>query len=80
MMSKKVVKIICIVMAALMGISVLAVLFQAFAAGEAPIVPNTGVEDIPIGLLAAIIGVAVIILAVCLVLPKLKKRNDGTEE
>ena len=79
MMSKKVVKIICIVMAALMGISVLAVLFQVFANDEMTVVPNTGVEDMPIGLLAAIIGVAVIVLAVCLVLPKLKKRNDKEE-
>ena len=79
MMSKKVVKIICIVMAALMGISVLAVLFQVFAIDEMTVAPNTGVDDIPIGLLAAIIGVAVVILTVCLVLPKLKKRNDGEE-
>ena len=79
MMSKKVVKIICIVMAVLMGLSVLAVVLQAFAIDEMTVVPNTGVEDIPIGLLAAIIGVAVIILTVCLVLPKLKKRNDEAE-
>ena len=79
MMSKKVVKIICIVMAALMGISVLAVLFQVFAMDEMAVAPNTGVEDMPIGLLAAIIGVAVVILVVCLVLPKLKKRNNKEE-
>ncbi len=72
MMSKKAVKIICIVLAVLMGLSVLAVLLQTFAISAA--VPATGVEDH----LPLFIGIALaclLIIVLCLILPKLKKKN-----
>lgn len=77
MMPKGVIKAICIVMAALMILSVVAVVLQVIAVDESFIplaVPATGDNDsdylIPAGL-----GVAAILaIVLCLVLPKLKKK------
>ena len=77
MMPKSVIKIICIIMAALMILSVGAVVLQVFAAETSlmPLaVPATGDNDgdylIPAGIgVLAILGVGI-----CLVLPKLKKK------
>ncbi len=77
MMPKGMIKAICIVMAALMILSVVAVLLQVIAVDEAMVplmVPATGDNDsdylIPAGL-----GVAALLaIVICLVLPKLKKK------
>lgn len=78
MMPKGMIKVICIIMAALMILSVVAVLVQVFAL-EGNIMPlatpATGDNDsdylIPAGL-----GVAALLaVIVCLVLPKLKKKQ-----
>jgi len=71
MMSKKTIRIICIILAILMTLSVFAVLFQSFAAS---VVPNTGVEDyiVPLALVA---GGCLILIVVLLILPKLKKKT-----
>ena len=77
MMPKSVIKAICIVMAALMILSVVAVVLQVIAVDESFVplaVPATGDNDsdylIPAGL-----GVAAILaIVLCLVLPKLKKK------
>ncbi len=77
MMPKGVIKAICIVMAALMILSVVAVVLQVIAVDESFVplaVPATGDNDsdylIPAGL-----GVAAILaIVLCLVLPKLKKK------
>ena len=77
MMPKGMIKAICIVMAALMILSVVAVVLQVVAVDEAfaPLmVPATGDNDsdylIPAGL-----GVAALLaIALCGVLPKLKKK------
>ena len=80
MMNRKMVKIICIVMAALMLLSVGAVVLQVFAADEAAqtsevIVPDTGdgLSDyiVPAGM--AVTALLAVIL--CLVAPKLKKKE-----
>ncbi len=77
MMPKGMIKAICIVMAALMILSVVAVLLQVIAVDESFVplaVPATGDNDsdylIPAGL-----GVAALLaIALCVVLPKLKKK------
>ena len=77
MMPKSVIKAICIVMAALMILSVVAVVLQVIAVDDSFVplaVPATGDNDsdylIPAGL-----GVAAILaIVLCLVLPKLKKK------
>ncbi len=76
MMPKGVIKAICIVMAALMLLSVVAVVLQVVAIDESALlmVPATGDNDgdylIPAGL-----GVAALLaIGVCIVLPKLKKK------
>lgn len=77
MMPKGVIKAICIVMAALMILSVVAVVLQVIAVDDSFVplaVPATGDNDsdylIPAGL-----GVAAILaIVLCLVLPKLKKK------
>lgn len=77
MMPKGMIKIICIVMAALMLLSVGAVVLQVFAADGAAVLaatPATGDNDsdylIPAGLAVA----AILVIGVCVVLPKLKKK------
>lgn len=76
MMPKGMIKAICIVMAALMLLSVIAVVLQVVAVDESALlmVPATGDNDgdylIPAGL-----GVAALLaIVVCIALPKLKKK------
>ena len=76
MMSKKMIKIICIIMAALMILSVGAVALQVFAVGETSVMAETPVTGdsaadyiIPAGIAVA----AVLAVIVCLALPKMKK-------
>ena len=76
MMPKGMIRIICIVMAALMILSVGAVVLQVFAV-DAPVAlmtPATGDNDsdylIPAGLAVA----ALLAIGICVVLPKLKKK------
>ena len=76
MMPKGMIKAICIVMAALMLLSVVAVVLQVVAVDESAflMVPATGDNDgdylIPAGL-----GVAALLaIVVCIALPKLKKK------
>lgn len=76
MMPKGMIKAICIVMAALMLLSVVAVVLQVVAVDESALlmVPATGDNDgdylIPAGL-----GVAALLaIVVCIALPKLKKK------
>ena len=78
MMNKKAVKVICIILAALMGLSCIAVLTQVFAAENVlPAPPKMGDNEMRYILPIAIIVLAVIIIVVCVVLPKLKKKDDG---
>ena len=77
MMPKGMIKVICIIMAALMLLSVGAVVLQVFAVENAPVAlmtPATGDNDsdylIPVGLAVA----ALLAIGVCVVLPKLKKK------
>ena len=76
MMSKNMIKIICIIMAALMVLSIGAVALQVFAVDEASVMAETPVTGdsaadyfIPAGIAVA----AVLAVIVCLVLPKIKK-------
>ncbi|MDD6011873.1 MAG: hypothetical protein PUC33_03400 [Oscillospiraceae bacterium] len=77
MMPKKMIKIICIVLAALMVLSVGAVLIQVVAVDGtalAAAMPATGDNDgdylIPAGIAVA----AVLVIGICIALPKLKKK------
>ena len=76
MMSKKMIKIICIVMAALMVLSVFAVCLQVFAfeGGVMQYVPATGDNDGDYIIPVTIAVIAVLAVGICLVLPKLKKK------
>ncbi len=77
MMPKGMIKVICIVMAALMLLSVGAVVLQVLAVdgvGVLMATPSTGDNDsdylIPAGLAVA----AILAIGICVVLPKLKKK------
>lgn len=77
MMPKGMIKVICIIMAALMLLSVGAVVLQVFAVEAVPVAlmtPATGDNDsdylIPAGLAVA----AVLAIGICVVLPKMKKK------
>ncbi len=82
MMPKSVIKAICIVMAALMVLSVGAIIFQVIAAepgAVAMVAPVTGDNDadyiIPVGL-----GLlAVLAVGICIFLPKMRKKEDETK-
>ncbi len=85
MMNRKMVKIICIIMAALMLLSVGAVVLQVFAVdGTAQTValslPDTGdgLSDyvIPAGIAVA----AVLAVILCLVVPKLRKDDTADKD
>ncbi len=75
MMNKKMIKIICIVLAALMALSCLAVLTQVFAVGAAAPIPVTGDNDARYVVPIVIAALAVLIVVICLVIPKLKKKD-----
>ena len=85
MMNRKMVKIICIVMAALMLLSVGAVVLQVFASSEKEIIASTVTPETGDGLSdyvipAGIVVVAVLGIVVSVVLPKLKKKDSGENE
>ena len=79
MFPKKMVKVICLVLAALMLLSGVAVLIQVFAADAAAIsttvTPKTGENDMDTIVPIALIAAAVLAIAACLILPKIKKKK-----
>ncbi|MBO5185181.1 MAG: hypothetical protein J6D79_05550 [Clostridia bacterium] len=79
MFPKKMVKVICLVLAALMILSGVAVLIQVFAADTAAIsatvTPKTGENDMDTIVPIALIAAAVLAIAACLILPKIKKKK-----
>lgn len=74
MMNKKMIRVICIILAVLMALSCVAVLTQVFAL-ESTVMPVTGDDDMRFIIPIAIAVVAVIAVVLCLVLPKLKKKD-----
>ena len=79
MMSKTMIKIICIIMAVLMVLSVGAVVLQVFAVDEgavlnyvAPVTGDSGSDYlVPAGIAVA----AILAIVLCVVLPKMKKAD-----
>lgn len=83
MFSKKAIRIISIVLAALMILSVGAVLLQVFAVDSASVVsanPSTGDNDLDYIVPVALIAAAIFAVVICLVLPKLKKKDETKPE
>ncbi len=78
MMPKSVIKVICIIMAALMILSVGAVVLQVIAVDSAAFpalaMPATGDNDADYLIPAGIGVLAILAVGICLVLPKLKKK------
>ncbi len=76
MMSKTAIKVICIIMAALMILSVFAVCLQVFALdGVAPsFTPVTGDNDGDYIIPATVGLIAILAIGICIILPKLKKK------
>ncbi|MBQ4348495.1 MAG: hypothetical protein IKB94_03000 [Clostridia bacterium] len=78
MMPKSVIKVICIIMAALMILSVGAVILQVIAVDSADFLPlampATGDNDADYLIPAGIGVLAILAVGICLVLPKLKKK------
>lgn len=83
MMSKKAIKIICIIMAALMLLSVVTVALQVFAVDEAYyetyVNPATGDSDSDYLVPAGIAVAAILAVVICVALPKMKNK-DGEDE
>ncbi len=80
MMPKKMIKVICFIMAALMLLSVGAVVLQVIAADEMAIAayaaPATGENFTDVAIPAGIIILAVVAIVICVVLPKMKKSEE----
>ncbi|MGN1195928.1 MAG: hypothetical protein ACI4SB_10640 [Acutalibacteraceae bacterium] len=78
MMPKKMIRIISIILAGLMVLSVVAVLVNVFAADTSTILPvvSTGDNDLDYIVPIALIAVAAVAVVLCLVLPKIKKKKD----
>lgn len=77
MMPKKMIKIICLIMAALMILSAFAVVLQVFAVDGGAMalsIPATGDNDGDYLIPAGIGVLALLAVGICLVLPKLKKK------
>ena len=82
MLPRKAVKIICIILAVLMALSAVAALTAVFAVDEGQIyalAPSTGDSGNPI-LFSVIIVVALFAVIMCLVAPKLKKKDDSNDK
>ncbi len=83
MMPKKVIRIICIIMAALMILSVGAVVLQVIAADEGAVLsyvsPETGDSGSDYYVPAGIAVAAILAVILCLFLPKMKK-STGTAD
>lgn len=75
MMSKKAIKVICIVLAALMILSCVAVLLQTFAADVNFVKPSMGDNDLDYILPVVIIAVALVAIISAFVVPMIKKKN-----
>ena len=78
MMPKAVIKGICIVLVALMILSAVAVLLQVFAVGDTGFniveaTPVTGDSATDYLIAVGVIVAAVLVLTICVVLPKMKK-------
>lgn len=84
MMSKTMIKVICIIMAALMLLSACAVLVQVFAADEGAamsfVSPATGDSGSDYYVPAGIAVAAVLAVVLCLVLPKMKKKDVSAQK
>ncbi len=74
MMSKKMIKLICIVLAGIMILSSVAVLTQVFAVGET--IPVTGDNEMRIILPVVIVVLALLAVIICLIMPKLRKKDE----
>lgn len=77
MLPKKAVKIICIILAGLMILSAVAAITGVFAADTEAVVasPVTGDNDWAYIAPIALIIVAVLAVVICLILPKLRKKD-----
>lgn len=82
MMSKKAIKVICIILAALMALSVFAVVLQTFAVGDfaAAAIPATGESNLPYLIPAIVIGCAVVAILCAVLVLKLKAKKKNDEE
>lgn len=82
MMSKKMIRVICIIMAVLMVLSVGAVVLQVVAVDEnvyqSFVNPATGDSGSDYYVPAGIAVAAVLAVVLCLVLPKMKKSDTGS--
>ena len=78
MLSKKAIKIISIVLAAIMALSVLAVLVQVIAIDESsrPL-PVTGESYLPYIIAGCVLAAAVIAIVCVLVIPKIRKKKNS---
>ena len=81
MMNKKVIRIISIVLAALMALSVLAIILQVVAVDESyAAIPVTGESNTVYIVAGCVIAAAVLAIVGALVIPKIKKKKTASKQ
>ena len=77
MLSKKAIKIISIVLAAIMALSVLAIILQVFGINESyTALPATGESNLVYIIVGCVLAAAVIAIVCVIVIPKIKKKKN----
>lgn len=80
-MNKKVIRIISIVLAALMALSVLAIILQVVAVDESyAAIPVTGESNTVYIVAGCVIAAAVLAIVGALVIPKIKKKKTASKQ
>ena len=77
MMNKKAIRIISIILAALMALSVLAVILQVVAVDESyTALPATGESNLVYIIAGSVLAAAIIAIVCAILIPKLKKKKE----
>ena len=81
MMNKQAIKIISIILAALMALSVLAVILQVVAVGESyTALPVTGESSTVYIVAICVLAAAVLAIVGALVIPKIKQKKNASKQ
>ena len=77
MMNKKAIRIIAVVLAVIMALSVLAIILQVFGINESyTALPATGESNLVYIIVGCVLAAAVIAIVCVIVIPKIKKKKN----
>ena len=77
-MNKKAIRIIAVVLAIIMALSVLAIILQVFGIDESyTALPMTGESNLVYIIVGCVLAAAIIAIICVIVIPKIKKKKNG---